>query len=794
LKNVTGVAAGREFSLALKADGTVVSWGKTNAVPGLPGSPAPVPPLTNAVAIAAGREHYLALKADGTVAGGGSDVYGQATGPAGLSNVVAIAAGEYHSLALRSDGQVFAWGIGKVQRTNDIRFPPSDNRWNFGQAIVPAGLSNVMAIGAGHYHSLAIVEGGAPFLTSALVDRRVAQGTTSYLYAPAVGARPLAYQWKLNGVELPGATNALLVLTNSQLDHAGTYSVTVTNAFGKVTSAGANVGVVPGFIASQPQDQNTFRGGEIRLRVSVTSAGPLSYQWQYNGIDIPGASTSTLILTNVQVAQSGLYSVRVWNEYGSLQSEPARVSVGQILAWGDNAFGQTNLPPGLTNIAAIAAGDYHTLALKQDGTVIAWGQNSIGQATAPAGLSNVVAIAAGWAHSLALKADGTVVAWGNEQDPTRATPRGLSNVVAIADGGGHSLALKADGTVTAWGLGVDGQTRVPAGLSNAVAIAAGSSQSLALKKDGTLAAWGAAGSPEGRVPAGISNVVAIAAGFQHNAALRADGTVFVWGLAYAGQTNMPAGLSNVVAISAGGHHTLALKGDGTLVSWGDTAVLRQVPAAVSNIVTIECGAAHDVAIVDEQYPLVANIVPAAASRDGIVFRETGIMEQVVRVYNRSSLMFPALRIYVQNIPQTVRVYNAGGFEMGRGQYIALNRPLAPGASIDLTIEYISSDGSVPVPVLAPKVVLPSLAREPVVLEPITGVRRLDNSKFLLEFESLFGRDYFIQYSSDLSAWRTAQPPLAGTGAEMPWIDNGPPKTETHPSFEAKRFYRVLTRP
>ena len=59
-----------------------------------------------------GREHYQALKADGTVAARGADRYGQASVPPGLGNVVAVAAGEYHSLALRADGAVVAWGAG----------------------------------------------------------------------------------------------------------------------------------------------------------------------------------------------------------------------------------------------------------------------------------------------------------------------------------------------------------------------------------------------------------------------------------------------------------------------------------------------------------------------------------------------------------------------------------------------------------------------------------------------------------------------------------------------------------
>ena len=44
-----------------------------------------------------------------------------------------------------------------------------------------------------------------------------------------------------------------------------------------------------------------------------------------------------------------------------------------MVAWGYNDYGQTNVPAGLSGVTAIAAGDYHSLALKSDGTVVAWG-------------------------------------------------------------------------------------------------------------------------------------------------------------------------------------------------------------------------------------------------------------------------------------------------------------------------------------------------------------------------------------------------------------------------------------
>ncbi|HZI32561.1 MAG TPA: hypothetical protein VFF11_09475, partial [Candidatus Binatia bacterium] len=151
------------------------------------------------------------------------------------------------------------------------------------------------------------------------------------------------------------------------------------------------------------------------------------------------------------------------------------------------------------------------MALKTDGTVVAWGagetndpndgNDDFGQSVVPAGLSNVVAIAAGAIHTLALKADGTVVAWGagKTNDPDGGinfgqsiVPAGLSNVVAIAAGLFHSVALKADGTVVVWGGNVYGQTDVPPGLDNVVALAPGATARhvLVLRKQSTApVAW-----------------------------------------------------------------------------------------------------------------------------------------------------------------------------------------------------------------------------------------------------------------------------------------------------------------
>ena len=77
---------------------------------------------------------------------------------------------------------------------------------------------------------------------------------------------------------------------------------------------------------------------------------------------------------------------------------------------GFNAYGQTNVPAGLSNVVAVAAGGYHSLALKADGTVVGWGANGDGQTSAPGGLVGVVSLAAGEMHSLAITNSAAVTA------------------------------------------------------------------------------------------------------------------------------------------------------------------------------------------------------------------------------------------------------------------------------------------------------------------------------------------------------------------------------------------------
>ena len=99
----------------------------------------------------------------------------------------------------------------------------------------------------------------------------------------------------------------------------------------------------------------------------------------------------------------------------------------------------------------IAGGCSHSLGVKADGAVAAWGYNNYGQVTVPPGLSDIVAVAALYNPQPGPEGRRHRGRLGIEYYGQCNVPAGLTGVAAVAAGAYHSLALKADGTVVAWG-------------------------------------------------------------------------------------------------------------------------------------------------------------------------------------------------------------------------------------------------------------------------------------------------------------------------------------------------------
>jgi alpha-tubulin suppressor-like RCC1 family protein len=286
----------------------------------------------------------------------------------------------------------------------------------------------------------------------------------------------------------------------------------------------------------------------------------------------------------------------------------ARLVDGQVMVWGDNSLGQTNVPASSSNAIALAAGDYHCLALHADGTVAAWGGNYNGQTNVPSGLTNVVGIAAGSASSLALRKDGSVAVWG-VIGPNNITnvPPSVTNAVSLALGPGaqHVLALRADGTVVDWGDTNYSLPNIPPTAQNVVSVAAGNFFAVAVRADGTVVTWGNGPS----VPASATNAVAVAAGWYDAVALLSDGTVVALGTA-----SLPSprstGFTNVVDVACPFNSIFSgsfvvLRRNGTMAEWPFAApgTTQAIPNNATNIAAIAAGSYDALAAVGRGSPV-----------------------------------------------------------------------------------------------------------------------------------------------------------------------------------------------
>ncbi|MFW6056818.1 MAG: RCC1-like domain-containing protein [Chloroflexota bacterium] len=348
---------------------------------------------------------------DGTSSQRSTPVQVLLPGDVPLSGVVAIAAGDSHSLALLADGTVRAWGMNNHGQLGN------DSNDDSNVPVEVSDLTDVTAIAAGYSHCLAVK----------------ADGTV--------------WSWGYNSYGQLG---------NGSNDNSSV-PVQVSGLTG-VTAVAAGSG----------------------HSLAVKSDGTLwTWGWNWEGQLGDGSSGAD---TN--------------------RNTPYQVS-------------------GLSSVVAAAGGEHHSLALLADGTVWAWGFNPQGQLGngnyedkltpvyvidgRPANkLSGVSAIAAGKYHSLALKSDGTVLAWGCNwygqlgDDSTTDSPQyvqvtGLGDVAGVAAGCWHSLALKTDGTVWGWGSGSNGrlaigtnssQVKVPEemlDMSDALALAGGRAHTLILR-------------------------------------------------------------------------------------------------------------------------------------------------------------------------------------------------------------------------------------------------------------------------------------------------------------------------
>ena len=200
----------------------------------------------------------------------------------------------------------------------------------------------------------------APSITTQPVSKAVTTGQTATFSVTANGTATLSYQWKKNGAAISGATSASYTTPATVASDSGSsFTVTVTNSVGNVTSNAATltVNVLPA-ITTQPTNQSVTAGQTATFSVAATGTGTLTYQWKKNGTVISSATSASYTTPATVTGDTGAaFTVTVTNNAGSVTSNAATLTV--------------NAPPSITTqpvSRTVTAGQTATFSVIVTGT------------------------------------------------------------------------------------------------------------------------------------------------------------------------------------------------------------------------------------------------------------------------------------------------------------------------------------------------------------------------------------------------------------------------------------------
>lgn len=197
----------------------------------------------------------------------------------------------------------------------------------------------------------------APVITGFPENQTLCEGGSATFTVSATGTEPLSYQWRKNGSDIPGATGSSYTINPVAAGDTGGYDCVITNACGIAISntAALTVNTAP-VITDGPDDQTVCDGGTAVLIVSAAGTVPLSYQWRKDGTDIPGATSSSYIISPVATGDAGSYQCVVTNSCGSATSDAATLTVNTAPVITDDPGNQTLCEGGSATFSVMATG------------------------------------------------------------------------------------------------------------------------------------------------------------------------------------------------------------------------------------------------------------------------------------------------------------------------------------------------------------------------------------------------------------------------------------------------------
>lgn len=479
-------------------------------------------------------DRSMAYKANRKLSWWGSKSLDTRYSPVGQMALRTVACSEELSLGLTDSGTVIHWGPAPTM----------------GDPTPPSGLKDVVQIGAGFFHAVALRKGGDVVAWGANLDSVVAKthGRT--------GIRSLA----------AGATQTVLLRTDGTVQVAG----------GKLTKVDQVPAGLDGVVAVASGGRHVLA---LKADGQVVAWGDTAgAKWA-----VPAGLDSV-----TAIAAGGFHSLALRHD-------------GSVVCWGQNTKGQCNVPSEAKQVVAIAAGLDHSLALRRDGKVIAWGADALGQATVPFKVRTVESIHMGRDAAAAILPDGSMVAWGSlSLVPAPSLPAGRRWKSVSFGSTPHALALDDQGKPYAWGSNAMSVSTVPDTLGAAVQVEATRAVSAVLTPKGRLVAWGEDNDGLVTVAATQDSIVQFDASEYRMVALRADSTVHTWGkMVYPTLDTVPSATMGSIAVAAGDQSFLALKPDGKVLAWNPRPALAAwhlPPAGLDSVRQIAAGSVHALAL------------------------------------------------------------------------------------------------------------------------------------------------------------------------------------------------------
>lgn len=412
-----------------------------------------------------------------------------------------------------------------------------------------------------------------PFFVNQPADRTNNAGTQATFSGFSIGTTPIVYQWWKDGIKLTnggnisGSTSSSLSVSNVRGADAGEFWVVTSNVVGIATSRVARLTVLDPSFAFQPASRIINRGQSVTLTVGVNGTAPFSYQWRNEGADLPGATTASLALTNVQANVTGNYDVIVSNSFSTVTSLTASVTVNL-------AVPESNSPT--------ANGPVFSSAIQPDGRILFGGSfNTLGgQSRNMIGRSHTNGSvdlgfnpgANGTVQTFLVRPDGKIFVGGLFTTVASQTRRSLArlNYAGTLDASFTNQPAAA-AAITAFVPQPDGKTLIAGGF---VTMAGQSRLRLArLNADDTL---------DPHFDPGASDAV-------HTLAVRPDGRILIGGTftnlagqaaEFIGQIHEDGTFDDTFhCVANGAVHALVLQPDGKVIIGGAFSILNGISRA-----------------------------------------------------------------------------------------------------------------------------------------------------------------------------------------------------------------------